>query len=416
MAVQSTIEKELSYIMGIPRNPEDIGTYESLVKKLEAYEEFGVRTLESNGEKFIEIDYNNEHYIVQLLIEDFQVPELYTVAHQINEMDFNKIMETKTGITTVMEFGESNIDSYHFQLKLLSVLLPDMLGIMDYSSQKILSGRWAVMAGNSYIPPAPEYIYTIQAINDDDGKVWLHTHGLRRCGSLELEILGSDINSYQDHGTVIQMTAKNIVTNKYLDDSGEPFYIGEGIVGTWVPLDEILDTMAKDDLGGADSRNEEHLDTAVIYVYLSEKDYNNKVYTHISQVNEQLKNNPVFFISDEETARMKGLALERWQYFAEALDNPENNGLIKFGLLADEEYRQEGNANLEHLWFHIKRINGDNITGELINQPYYIANLNEGDELTLKKSDLTDWIIYTPFAEITPDRVYLLDERKKYFN
>ena len=36
--------------------------------------------------------------------------------------------------------------------------------------------------------------------------------------------------------------------------------------------------------------------------------------------------------------------------------------------------------------------------------------------MTIDKSELTDWIIYTPFAEITPDRVYLLDERKKYFN
>ena len=55
------------------------------------------------------------------------------------------------------------------------------------------------------------------------------------------------------------------------------------------------------------------------------------------------------------------------------------------------------------------------LRGTLINQPYYIANLNEEDKMTINKSELTDWIIYTPFAEITPDKVYLLDERKKYF-
>ena len=71
---------------------------------------------------------------------------------------------------------------------------------------------------------------------------------------------------------------------------------------------------------------------------------------------------------------------------------------------------------LEHLWFHIEGIDGENIRGTLINQPYYIANLNEEDKMTINKSELTDWIIYTPFAEITPDKVYLLDERKKYFN
>ena len=66
----------------------------------------------------------------------------------------------------------------------------------------------------------------------------------------------------------------------------------------------------------------------VIYVYLTEDDYKKGKYTHISAANETMQNNPVYFISDEETARMKGLALERWEYFADAVTNPENNGLI----------------------------------------------------------------------------------------
>ena len=62
---------------------------------------------------------------------------------------------------------------------------------------------------------------------------------------------------------------------------------------------------------------------------------------HISAANETMQNNPVYFISDEETARMKGLALERWEYFADAVTNPENNGLIKFGILVDEQYERQ---------------------------------------------------------------------------
>ena len=416
MAAKGIIEKELSYIMGIPNSPKDIGTYDDLIKRLEENREFRVKVLKNDTEKFLRVDYKDEQYIVQILIEEFEVPELFTVAHQINETDYNKIMESKLGITTIMEFGESNIDSYHLQLKLISAMMPNLLGIMDFSSQKLLSGRWAAMAAESYIQPAPEYIYTIQAINDEDGSVWLHTHGLRRCGSLELEIMGSDTESYQEHGTVIQMIAKNIVTNRYLEEEKEPFYIGEGIVGTWVALEEVLDSYPPESLGGSAGRDEEHGETAVIYVYLTEDDYKKGKYTHISAANETMQNNLVYFISDEETARMKGLALERWGYFADAVTNPENNGLIKFGILVDEQYRREGDANLEHLWFHIEGIDGDNIRGTLINQPYYIANLNEEDKMTINKSELTDWIIYTPFAEITPDKVYLLDERKKYFN
>ena len=198
MAAKGIIEKELSYIMGIPELPKDIGMYDDLIKRLEENREFRVKVLKNDTEKFLRVDYKDEQYIVQILIEEFEVPELFTVAHQINENDYNKIMESKLGVTTIMEFGESNIDSYHLQLKLISTMIPSLLGIMDFSSQKLLSGRWAKMAAESYIQPAPEYIYTIQAINDEDGSVWLHTHGLRRCGSLELEIIGSDTENYQN--------------------------------------------------------------------------------------------------------------------------------------------------------------------------------------------------------------------------
>ena len=336
MAAKGIIEKELSYIMGIPESPNEIETYDDLIKRLEKNSEFNVKVLKNDTEKFLRVDYKDEQYIVQILIE----------------------------------FGKSNIDSYHLQLKLISTMIPNLLGIMDFSSQKLLSGRWAKMAAESYIQPAPEYIYTIQAINDEDGSVWLHTHGLRRCGSLELEIIGSNTESYQDHGTVIQMIAKNIVTNRYLEEEKEPFYIGEGIVGTWVPLEKVLDSYPSECLGGSDGRNDEHAETAVIYVYLTEEDYKNGKYSHISSVNEVMQNNPLYFISDEETMRMKGLALERWEYFTEAITNPENNGLIKFGILVDEKYRTEGDANLVHLWFHIEGVDGDKVRGTLINQPY----------------------------------------------
>ena len=292
MAAKGIIEKELSYIMGIPELPKDIGMYDDLIKRLEENREFRVKVLKNDTEKFLRVDYKDEQYIVQILIEEFEVPELFTVAHQINENDYNKIMESKLGVTTIMEFGESNIDSYHLQLKLISTMIPSLLGIMDFSSQKLLSGRWAKMAAESYIQPAPEYIYTIQAINDEDGSVWLHTHGLRRCGSLELEIIGSDTENYQNHGTAIQMIAKNIVTNRYLEEEKEPFYIGEGIVGTWLPLEEVLDGYPPESLGGSAGRDDEHGETAVVYVYLTEEDYKNGRYAHISSVNEIMKNNP----------------------------------------------------------------------------------------------------------------------------
>ena len=50
MAAKGTIEKELSYIMGIPSSTEDIGTYDDLIKRLEENREFRVKVLKNDTE------------------------------------------------------------------------------------------------------------------------------------------------------------------------------------------------------------------------------------------------------------------------------------------------------------------------------------------------------------------------------
>lgn len=417
MALAGTIDKTVSIISGIPYSEENLSC-DILIKRLKNSDEFSVSNIEEkeNNKFFIDVNYRNENYLLTILIDELVIPELYTVAHKLDDETYNKIMQTSKCVTTLLNFENSILDSYHLQLKILNTMLPDLIGIMDISAQKLLSGTWAKMAAKSCVQPSPDYIFSIQAINDDKNSVWLHTHGLNRCGSPEIEIINSNTDNYQNHGTVLQTVGKNIVTGKFLPDEKEPFFIGEGVIGTWVNTEEALKNINDDELGGKNSRDESHINTAVIFVYLSEDDYNNKKYSYISEVDDILENNPLYYLTDEETARMKGLAFERWDYFVEAMKDSENNGLIKCGLLVDEEFRQEDSANLEHLWFHVKEIKEDSIKCVLINEPYFIKSLKENIEMVLEKSQMTDWIIYTPFAQITPDSVYLLDDRKKFFN
>lgn len=417
MALAGTIDKTVSIISGIPYSEENLSC-DILIERLKNSDEFSVSNIEEkeNNKFFIDVNYRNENYLLTILIDELIIPELYTVAHKLDDETYNKIMQTSKCVTTLLNFENSILDSYHLQLKILNTMLPDLIGIMDISAQKLLSGTWAKMAAKSCVQPSPDYIFSIQAINDDKNSVWLHTHGLNRCGSPEIEIVNSNTDNYQNHGTVLQTVGKNIVTGKFLPDEKEPFFIGEGVIGTWVNTEEALKNINDDELGGKNSRDEDHINTAVIFIYLSEDDYNNKKYSYISEVDDILENNPLYYLTDEETVRMKGLAFERWNYFVEAMKDSENNGLIKCGLLVDEEFRQEDSANLEHLWFHVKKIKEDSIKCVLINEPYFIKSLKENIEMVLEKSQMTDWIIYTPFAQITPDSVYLLDDRKKFFN
>ena len=82
---------------------------------------------------------------------------------------------------------------------------------------------------------------------------------------------------------------------------------------------------------------------------------------------------------------------------------------MKIGLAVDEEYRDDNNSR-EHIWFHIKEVNGMEAQAVLTQEPYYIKNLHEDTEMEIDLNDLTDWILYTPDGAITPDSVYLLEK------
>ncbi|MBQ5513233.1 MAG: DUF4026 domain-containing protein, partial [Bacteroidales bacterium] len=63
----------------------------------------------------------------------------------------------------------------------------------------------------SKVAPSPDYMFTIHAVNDSEegtDSVWLHTHGLTRCGTIELEILGADLDNWQELGNALNQIAK----------------------------------------------------------------------------------------------------------------------------------------------------------------------------------------------------------------
>jgi len=82
------------------------------------------------------------------------------------------------------------------------------------------------------------------------------------------------------------------------------------------------------DLGGPQDREDGHnTKTSLIFLYKSEEDEENKVLTKVSEFNDLWGENPIFFISDEETARMKSLAMERFDYVKEEF---KNNGKLRY--------------------------------------------------------------------------------------
>ncbi len=61
----------------------------------------------------------------------------------------------------------------------------------------------------------------------------------------------------------------------------------------------------------------------------------------------------------------------------------------------------------EHMWFEMQNITEEFIQGILINEPYFIEDMSEGNSYHLDFDDLTEWVIYAGDAVIKPNNLYM---------
>lgn len=416
--LNGNIEKAESYIMAVSRDSESIASpeqlFEGLNSKPEGFELMDVRMNEEDAYFTIYAKYKGVLYTLDVMTEEFDLSD-FLVKHYFSEEDKKALQQASAGLTTRMLFGDNALDSFHLQLKVLAWLVPDMVGIVDFAATNLLSGVWAKMAAKATIPPAPVYLYAIHAVTGDDDMVWLHTHGLNRCGIIELEVIGTDKEQYGNHATILEAMASKAIAEGSLSDAEEANFIaglpdGSAIVTTWIEWERAVARYNPDMLGGINDRKDGHNEnTGCLFVYLSEEDYNAKQFVPLTELSESDFENPLIMVTDKETERMSALARERIYYLREGLEYEEAKAIVKMGLDVDEDKREEAGTDFEHIWFEVKGITHDSITGELIQEPYFVGNMHEGSVLTMPYSRLTDWVLYLPEFKVTPDSAYLLE-------
>lgn len=353
------------------------------------------------------LDYDKEEYEVNFYIAPFSAEHYIIESSRKNfsQEEKEKLKEARWALTIAMKFNNDSKKSYHLQLKLATSMVPNVIGIMDESAEKMLSGRWAKMTANSNVTPGADDLYSVQAVQDKNGEVWLHTHGLCRCGITELEILQSNNESYNYHYNIITTFAS------YLIDKKEEFrgsaYIGmlsnkQPIVVTCESWTKGLKEYKNLELGNVKDRKKGHNSkTSIIFIYKNQEDEKNKKLTKVSEFNELWGDNPIFFISNEETARMKALAMERFDIVKEEANKTENKICIKIGLPVG------GDNEFEHIWFELIEFEEDRFKAKLLQKPYNVK-MREGTEDWYTVDDVTDWVIYTSDFAINPSNAFLL--------
>lgn len=380
-----------------------------------------------------EIEYKEAIFNVDLYISDTKNINLndYGFANAIDEESLQVAMEQEYFLETSLYFELNPLDSFHLQLKIMNAIVPDASLVLDFMSYRLLSAKWLSMTAKSSIPPSPDYLYTLHCVYDEDGengnrRYWFHTHGLHRCGSVELEMLNFSQGAEQMN-TLINMTVKKFLTDPAKEKERFTIgYDGMGINLCWLRWEEALKDLPQNILGGAGDRDEVdnvHAEpSGILFAVEDGNMISPEIYTST------LAENPIYYITTEETNRMSALAKERFGVFANVFSKehkqPEKKSflkslfnskkeedeagwtfLVKLGLIVDNS---DSETDKEHLWYEVTSIAGNQIEGKLLNQPYWIAALNEGDIKTYPLDLLTDWVIYSPDNTYTPDSIYLL--------
>ena len=405
--------EEYSVMLAIP--PKDDNNFiDGLFKKISKIKDIEIidtKPIEVNKQGLIKIKYNNNEYDININIIKFDIPSVYiNKKYYYTEEELKELKSSDKALSISMKFKNNPKEDYHLQLKLAYTMIPNLIGLIDESAERLLPARWVKIEANSDIGISSSDLYTIQAIYEKN-KVWLHTHGLNRFGLTELEILDSNKENYNNHYHLINTYASYLIDN--YDKENNPretsAYIGvlinrNPVVVTCISWTEALNHYKRIDLGGIKDRKESHNGySSVIFIYKTEQDEKNKKLSKISDYDKYWGDNPIFFISTEETNRMKKCARERFKYVIEQSKNKDNKILIKIGLPVPKEY-----GNYEHIWFELLEVKDNKFKARLTQEPYNVKDIHEGYEDWYTVKDITDWMIFTKEMTITPKNVYIL--------
>lgn len=413
--------KEKSYMVAIPEKQDDISP-EKIKERLNS--DSRITVIESD-EKTIcyKISIGQRKYTVRFALTPVEIPDYFRSVHLFTDLDFQKIGSIKFGVSVEMEYTDSFLESYHDQLRIINCIMPDKLAVIDIPSEKLLSGKWVKLAAESEIPPAPKYLFTVQAVSDGNDEVWLHTHGLKRCGLSELEILGSNKEMCNSHYYIIETIAVRMIENEMGLEPYEPMFLAwltdkVAMVAALVDWKDGLRYYPEANIGKADDRDDYHAEgTSVIMLYLSPDDRDAKKLSKVQELDKYLGENTMFMVSTSETERMRKLAQERIDYVRRAADGKDTHILLKIGLHVDKEFLdadRDPEEQREHIWFELRSIKKGLFTSkemfeaELTQDPYYVKGMKKGSIGKYSVSDITDWIIFANKRRYSPDDVYMM--------
>lgn len=422
------IKNTLSYTMVVPKNPDDVKDMDAVVERLERRcPEYGLEYVslghnENLNCRVATVRYLNKEFKANFFFEPLPKPnrEHLQVYHTLTYAQKEALeRDVLYGITVAMDFSQANfhpVVGLHVQLKFMCCLVEDVCLCVDYNAERLLSGVWCSIQAKSQTPPPIKYLYTVQGVGSDtdDGKVWLHTHGLNRCGFIEFEIMDSSVELCDEHATILGNFSDWVVSNPKPIEEGMPIVIGrdvheQDVVLTWVRWSEANKLYDKMLIGGRNYRDPSH-SGAIGTVYALESVYSTKLIP-LSEVDTSEHKHILMSLPEPESVRTSTMAKERLNFLRNWSALSSAKAKVKLAFRVNDEVAKRCGANFEHLWCELHRLDRDSVYCEVLQEPRYVKErVRFGEKVKVSLDNLSDWYLEVDGMQVTPDTVYQLVE------
>ncbi len=339
--------------------------------------------------------------------------DTFHIGSPLAERERAELDRSRWSLGVTVTFGEAPLDDYHLQLRALAAIAPSAVAAFDLSAFRVHHFEWVKDSAASAAPPSSSSLFVIHYVSQGEDPGWMHTHGLARCGALELEVFDVPRAASENVSELVKVVA-SLFLDHGLCPPEEPVEVGQGIELAWLPWAHALSTAAPRFGGGRDDRDSIHgVPSAVLFA--PKKKWLGLFGSGLQSLAahaKAMRGDTVLYISDSQTRRAEILSRERVPMLVALFKRLGANASFKFYVKLG--YATDGgeSGGKEHLWFEIHGFEGhEHVEATCLNVPNAVAALKEGLRGRHSLGLLSDWKIDSAIGEFDAEHVGLLVHR-----
>ncbi len=220
---------------------------------------------------------------------------------------------------------------------------------------------------------------------------WVTTHGLARCGRVELEMLGVPVNFTTEATYVIDGLAA-LTLESPLPPVGQTMSIGPDILVSLIEC-HVAVSMLDKEMPGFENRT---IPSVAIASPGGTSIFPSEALEALHSGETAVAKTARF------TKRQSTLARNEWEMLLAAAVQIGESEHAMCMVQVPWTNTEDENSPSEYLWFRITNVELQNVVGALAHTPRFSTSLPEGHEEKLSVDDITDWVVMTPVGPMGP--------------